>query len=83
MYDVKGEKGKSYMLSNLEMYLKALAGDAKWIYQGLVVEIDPTIDFTNSNVLVRWTDIYEGFNDKIIIHSLSEFKSNFSFLENA
>ena len=48
-----------------------------WEYMGLNVEIDPTIDYNNENVLVRWQDIDEGFNDKIIVYSLYEFQNSF------
>lgn len=48
-----------------------------WEYMGLNVEIDPTIDYNNENVLVRWLDIDEGFNDKIIVYSLYEFQNSF------
>ena len=44
---------------------------------GLKVEIDPTIDFNNQNVLIRWVDVEEGFNDKMIIRSVEEFNANF------
>lgn len=50
----------------------------KWDYKGLTVEIDPTVDFNNNNVLIRWTDINEGFNDKVIVYSKNEFEKLFS-----
>lgn len=48
-----------------------------WEYMGLNVEIDPTIDYGNENILVRWLDTAEGFNDKIIVYSLYEFQNLF------
>jgi len=48
-----------------------------WKYMGMVVELDPTVDFNSQNVLIRWIDIEEGFNDKIIVNSLIEFKKLF------
>lgn len=48
-----------------------------WEYMGLNVEIDPTIDYDSENTLVRWLDIDEGFNDKIIVYSLYEFQNLF------
>jgi hypothetical protein len=45
-----------------------------------MVEVDPTIDCKANNALIRWTDINEGFNDKIIINSLAEFKSYFKLV---
>ena len=38
------------------------------------VELDPTVDFNSQNILIRWEDLEEGFNDKIIVYSLKEFK---------
>lgn len=46
-------------------------------YMGLRVEIDPIVDYQFQNILIRWTDIDEGFNDKIIINNLEEFNSLF------
>ena len=45
---------------------------------GMKVELDPTVDFTNQNLLVRWLDLDEGFNDKIIVYSLKEFQTYLS-----
>ena len=52
-----------------------------WEYMGMIVEIDPTADFSSQNVLIRWLDIKEGFNDKIIVHSLEEFKDKFNKID--
>ena len=46
----------------------------------MIVEIDPTIDFTNNNVLIRWREKVEGFNDKIIYYNLAEFKNDFQLI---
>ena len=51
-----------------------------WIYYGLEVEIDPTIDFKGNDALIHWTDINEGFNDKLIVISLEEFNANFKLV---
>lgn len=48
-----------------------------WEHMGLKVEIDPTVDLDNENVLLRWLDTEEGFNDKIIVYSLYEFQNLF------
>lgn len=61
---------------NLVEYLESSSNN--WLYEGMNVEIDPTVDFKNQNVLIRWLDLKEGFNDKIIVNSLKEFKSKFS-----
>lgn len=66
---------KGNILSLVE-YLESSSNN--WLYEGMNVEIDPTVDFKNQNVLIRWFDIDEGFNDKIIVNSLKEFKSKFS-----
>lgn len=79
-FDTKGTKNSYYKLSNLEAYLNVVSDEAKWLYLGLIVEIDPTIDYSYSNVLVRWTDVDEGFNDKLLVNSLKEFQSNFQLL---
>jgi hypothetical protein len=52
----------------------------QWEYSGFIVKIDPTIDFKGDDALIRWTDIKQGFNDKMIINSLEEFHSNFKLL---
>lgn len=79
-FDTKGTKSANYKLSNLEAYLRAVSDKAKWLYFGLRVEIDPTIDYSDSNVLIRWLDVNEGFNDKLIVNSLEEFNSNFKLI---
>lgn len=66
---------KGNILSLVE-YLESSSNN--WLYEGMNVEIDPTVDFKNQNVLIRWLDLKEGFNDKIIVNSLKEFKSKFS-----
>ncbi|MBL7917283.1 MAG: hypothetical protein JNM96_02730 [Bacteroidia bacterium] len=79
-FDTKGTKSANYKLSNLEAYLRAVSDKARWLYFGLTVEIDPTIDYSDSNVLIRWLDVNEGFNDKLIVNSLEEFNSNFKLI---
>lgn len=58
-------------------YFNSIEDLPRWEYKGLIVEIDPTIDFKENDALIRWTDIYEGFNDKTIVKSLEEFLQNF------
>lgn len=79
-FDTKGTKGNNNRLSILEGYFKAVSNTANWLYSGLTVEIDPTIDYSDSNALIRWTDINEGFNDKLIVNSLEEFNANFKLV---
>jgi len=40
--------------------------------------IDPMIVF-NQNALIRWTDVEEGFNEKMTVCSVDEFSTNFIF----
>ena len=79
-FDTKGIKSSSYKILALENYLKRVSDKTKWMHNGLMVEIDPTIDYTFSNALIRWVDINEGFNDKVIVNSLEEFKSKFKLV---
>ena len=48
-----------------------------WEYFGMEVELDPTVDFVNENIKIRWNDVNEGFNDKIILNSIKDFNNNF------
>lgn len=61
-------------------YLKPMIGIQLWDYMGLRVELDPTFDFKGDNALIRWVDVNEGFNDRIIVNSLEEFQSIFRLL---
>ncbi len=72
-------KGNIEIKSKINELVNYLENSQKniWIYMGMNVEIDPTVDFTNQNLLVRWLDLDEGFNDKIIVHSLKEFNEYF------
>ena len=62
---------------SLVNYLQKADSSSLWNYMGMKVEIDPTADFIDNNVLVRWSDVVEGFNDKVIINSLEEFQQQF------
>lgn len=74
--ECKGDKTVRGEINYLVNYLEKTQNKA-WEYKGMKVEIDPTADFTNQDVLVRWLDLNEGFNDKIIVHSLQEFQTHF------
>lgn len=74
--DFKGTERNTTKIQSLIDLLQS-SNTQLWEYMGLKVEIDPTIDFDNENVLVRWVDIDEGFNDKIIVYSLYEFQNLF------
>lgn len=74
--DFKGTKRRITKINTLVDLLQS-TDIQLWEYVGLKVEIDPTIDFDNENALVRWLDVDEGFNDKIIVYSLDEFQNLF------
>jgi hypothetical protein len=74
--DFKGKERNNTKIHNLIDLLQT--SDIQiWNYMGLNVEIDTTIDYCKENILVRWLDIAEGFNDKIIVYSLYEFQNLF------
>lgn len=75
--DFKGTKRANSNIQNLIDLLQKSKNSQLWEYMGLKVEIDPTIDYNSENLLVRWLDIEEEFNDKIIVYSLNEFQSLF------
>ena len=76
-FDQHGNRQSIGQINTLADFLLAAEDLQKWEYKGLVVEIDPTVDFNNNNVLIRWTDVNEGFNDKIIVNSKNEFEKLF------
>jgi len=76
-FDFKGNKENKTKIQSFITYIYNVSDLQKWSYMGLEVEIDPTVDFNNENILIRWTSIDEGFNDKIIVYSLLEFQSLF------
>ena len=77
-FDQHGIRQSIGKINTLADFLLEAKDLQKWDYKGLTVEIDPTVDFNNNNVLVRWTDINEGFNDKIIVNSKNDFEKHFS-----
>ena len=76
-FDSKGLPQKNSKISNLIDYIIGVKDNQLWEYMGLKVEIDPTVDYGDETILVRWTDIEQGFNDKIIVNSLKEFNQYF------
>lgn len=76
-FDYKGNKLNLTKIQPFITFIDEISDMQKWSYMGLEVEIDPTIDFNDENILIRWTSIDEGFNDKIIVYSLLEFQSLF------
>ena len=79
-FDFKGIMNSNNALQDFVHLLEMIDNKSIWHYKGLTVEIDPTVDFNYGNVLVRWTDIYEGFNDRILYKSLNDFKKDFTLV---
>ena len=75
--EIKNANYNPQTIKPLYDYFQSIANNNKWFYKGLLVEIDPTIDFRGNDALIRWTDLNEGFNDKVIVNSLEEFLLNF------
>lgn len=78
--ELKNSNHKPNTIKPLIEYFHSLNQLPVWEFKGLIVELDPTIDCKANDALIRWTDINEGFNDKIIINSLNEFKLNFKLV---
>lgn len=75
--EIKNSEFKPTKIKSLFDYFTLKDEKTQWEYFGLVVELDPTIDFKGNNALIRWFNVKEGFNDKIIVNSLKEFNLNF------
>jgi hypothetical protein len=78
--ELKNSNQKPQAIKPLIEYFQRLTPISVWEYEGLIVELDPTIDCKGNDALIRWTDINEGFNDKLIVYSLEEFQSKFRML---
>jgi heat shock protein HspQ len=74
---IKNEKHQPKAIKSLFNYFQSINHYQVWEYNGLIVELDPTFDFKGNDALIRWRDIQEGFNDKLIVNSLEEFQLNF------
>ena len=73
----KGVRSTSSMIQDFARYLEEIPDNQLWTYMGMTVEIDPTVDFSSENVLVRWVDLVEEFNDRIIYTSKEQFLTDF------
>lgn len=78
--EIKNSDTKPDSINSLLEYFESLSNTPKWEYNGLKVELDPTIDLKGNDALIRWTDVDEGFNDKLLVNSLQEFQSNFRLI---
>jgi hypothetical protein len=79
-FDHKGIRTVDNRINDFEKFLYSVKDNSLWKYNGLIVEIDPTVDYGSSNVLIRWVNIDECFNDKVIYYNLAEFKKDFKLL---
>lgn len=75
--EIKNRNYEPGAIKPLLDYIVSADSAQKWEYFGLLVEIDPTFDFKGNDALIRWTDVQEGFQDKLIVQSLDEFQSIF------
>lgn len=78
--EIKNSNQNPTIIKPLFDYFQSLREISYWEYNGLKVELDPTFDFKNNDALIRWTDILEGFNDKLVVNSLAEFNKKFKLL---
>lgn len=76
-FDFKGIKTEESKIDDFIEFLNFLNGENLWNFKGLRVEIDPTLDYNNNNVLIRWKDLKEGFNDRLIYYIIVDFKKDF------
>lgn len=76
-FDFKGIKTEESKIDDFIEFLNFLNGENLWNFKGLRVEIDPTFDYNNNNVLIRWKDLKEGFNDRLIYYNIVDFKKDF------
>lgn len=79
--ELKNSGHKPKAIKPLIEYFQSLSQIPVWEYKELKVELDPTIDCKGNNALIRWIDINEGFNDKLIVTSLEEFQHKFRMLD--
>jgi len=79
---IKGTQTNNGQIIPLVWFLESVEGNKLWDYMGLRVELDPTVDYNSQNILIRWLDVDEGFNDKLIVNDINEFYSLFSLIEN-
>ncbi len=77
-FDIRGTKIESdnQVFNNFVDFIKE-QDFAGWEYLGMNVELDPTVCYSDESILIRWCDLDEGFNDKILLNTIEEFKKNF------
>ncbi|MEE1290602.1 MAG: hypothetical protein UHW86_06175 [Spirochaetota bacterium] len=77
-FDIRGTKTESdnSIFNNFVDFIKEQDFDG-WEYLGMSVELDPTVCYSDESILIRWQDLDEGFNDRIVFNTIEEFKKNF------
>jgi len=78
--EYKGKQENKGEINILVKYLESIDDSQLWKHYGMNVELDSTVDFSSQNVLIRWLDINEEFNDRIIVNSLEQFQSHFKMI---
>lgn len=73
----RGTKIINSTIQDFVQYFTEVPDNQLWTYMGMTVEIDPTVDYSSENVLIRWVDLEEGFNDKCIYTSKKDFLIDF------
>ena len=54
-FDFKGNKENKTKIQSFITYINNVSDMQKWSYKGLEVEIDPTVDFNNENILIFYS----------------------------
>ena len=75
-FDFFGTKKESSSFNDFVNYIISQPHDA-WEYSGMKVELNPTVDFINENIKIRWYNLDGDFNDKVILSSIKDFNNNF------
>ncbi|MBR4373887.1 MAG: hypothetical protein IKP49_05935 [Treponema sp.] len=76
-FDSFGKRNRNSPFDDFVTFIENESHDG-WEYYGMKVELDPTVDFKNETIKVRWQDLDEGFNDKLILKNKKEFLDTFS-----
>ncbi len=76
--EIKNPNHTPLKMKPLFEYLQSISDKSLWRYMGMRVALDPTLDFKGDDALIRWTDVEEGYNDKLIVSSLPDFQRFFS-----
>lgn len=75
-FDFFGTKKESSSFNDFVNFIISQPHDG-WEYFGMNVELNPTVDFINENIKIRWYTLDGDFNDKVILSSIKDFNNNF------